>query len=278
MLATLIIVFREIIEAGLIVGIVLAASRGVARRGWFVSGGILAGIIGACLIAVFARAINAAMSGFGQEWFNVIVLSLAVAMLTWHNVWMARHGRDMAVQMKDIGEAVAHGRRTLSALAVVVAIAVLREGSEIVLFLYGIAIAGGESAFSMLLGGIFGLLLGASVSATMYLGLLKIPTRHLFRTTGILIALLAAGMASQATSFLQQAQVVTALDNPIWNSTWLISDGSLTGKVLHTLVGYTAHPTGLQLVVYAVTLAVIFTLMRLFGHTPKHPTTAARVA
>ena len=40
MLASLIIVFREVFEAGLIVGIVLAATRGVPRRGTFIAGGV----------------------------------------------------------------------------------------------------------------------------------------------------------------------------------------------------------------------------------------------
>ena len=49
----------------------------------------------------------------------------------------------------------------------------------------------------------------------------------------------------------------------------VLSDGSLTGKALHTLVGYADRPTGIQLIVYGATLATIFTLMRLFGHAPQ---------
>ncbi|MDE3016080.1 MAG: FTR1 family protein [Pseudomonadota bacterium] len=275
MLATIVIVFREIIEAGLVIGIVLAASRGVPRRGFWVTYGIMGGAIGACLVAVFAGSINAAMSGFGQEWFNVTVLLLAVLLLIWHNVWMARHGREIAVQMKAVGEAVARGQRSLLALAIVVGIAVLREGSEIVLFLYGIAVSGGESAVGMMASGAVGLALGAGLSALMYSGLLRIPTRHLFTVTGVLIALLAAGMAAQAAFFLQEAQVITSFDRIMWNSSWLVSDGSIAGKILHTLIGYTARPTEMQLMVYVTTLAIIFTLMRLFGHAPGHSRLAA---
>jgi len=275
MFATLIIIFREVIEAGLIVGIVMAATKGVPRRGLWVSYGIAGGIVGACVVAAFASTINSAMEGVGQEIFNVFVLSVAVLMLTWHNVWMARHGREIAIQMKNIGEAVAHGRRTLAALSVVVGIAVLREGSEIVLFLYGIAISGSDSAFSMALGGVIGLLFGVGLGALTYLGLLRIHSRHLFAVTGWLIALLAAGMAAQVVALLDQAQIATALNSTVWDSSWLLSDGSLAGKMLHTLIGYTAQPTLMQLITYIATLAIIFTLMRLFGHTPKHPQTAA---
>jgi high-affinity iron transporter len=270
MLATLLIVFREVIEAGLIVGIVMAATRGVRHRGLWVSYGMIAGIIGACLVAIFASQISAAMQGVGQEIFNACILAVAVVMLAWHNVWMARHGRDIAMHMKDVGEAVAHGRRSLMALAIVVSIAVLREGSEVVLFLYGIALSSDDSTFMMGLGGALGLLFGVALGAFTYLGLLKIPNRYLFAVTGWLIALLAAGMAAQAVAFLEQAQIVTGLNHVMWDSSWLLADGSLTGKTLHTLIGYTAQPTGMQLIVYLATLFIIFTLMRLFGHAPQH--------
>jgi high-affinity iron transporter len=275
MLATLLIVFREVIEAGLIVGIVLAATRGISGRGLWVSYGIFGGIVGACLVALFARSINAAMEGFGQEWFNVGVLSLAVIMLAWHNVWMARHGREIALHMKGVGEAVAQGRRSLTALSIVVAVAVLREGSEIVLFLYGIALSGSESLLMMGLGGAIGLALGGALGALTYLGLLKIPNRHLFAVTGWMLALLAAGMAAQAVVFLEQAGVVTSFSNIVWDTSAFIADGSIAGKTLHTLIGYTAQPTLMQLIVYVTTLAVIFTLMRLFGRAPAHPKPAA---
>lgn len=268
MLATLIIVFREVIEAGLIISIVMAATRGVSKRGVWVSYGVAGGVLGACIVAAFAGTISAAMEGMGQELFNVIILSLAVLMLTWHNVWMARHGREIALQMKHLGEAVVHGQRTLAALAVVVAVAVLREGSEVVLFLYGIAVSGGDSAFSMFTGGALGLIAGAILGVIMYSGLLRIHSRHIFSVTGWLIALLAAGMAAQAVAFLQQAGMVESLQQTVWNTSSILSDGSLLGKTLHTLIGYTDQPTQLQLLVYVATLAVIFTLMRLFGHAP----------
>jgi high-affinity iron transporter len=268
MLAALIIVFRETMEAGLVVGIVLAATRGIAGRGLWVGYGIGGGIIGACLVAAFARSISAALEGMGQEIFSAAILSLAVIMLIGHNVWMSRHGREMSAKMKSIGAAVVAGSCSFMALATVVGVSVLREGSEVVLFLYGIAIAGNDSTAMMITGGLAGLALGGATAALMYLGLLRIPPRHLFRVTTILLALLAAGMASQAIAFLQQAQVVDVLTHTVWNSSAFVSDASIPGKALHTLIGYTDRPTGMQLIVYAATLGVIYVLMRLFGQTP----------
>jgi high-affinity iron transporter len=275
MLATLIIVFREVIEAGLVVGIVLAATRGVERRSLWVGYGIMGGIAGACLVAAFASAISSAMEGVGQELFDATILLTAVFMLTWHNVWMARHGREIATHMKNIGEAVTTGNRSLLALSIVVGIAVLREGSEIVLFLYGIAVSGNEMAATMAVGGMLGLVLGIMLGVVTYFGLVRIPNRYLFTFTGWLITLLAAGMAAQAVAFLQQAQIVTAFSQVIWNTSRFLSESSLGGKVLHTLVGYTDRPTGMQLIVYSITLAAIFTLMRLFGNTATSRTELA---
>src|SRR5713101_9622652 len=124
MLAALNIVFREVIEAGLIVGIVLAATQGVPRRGRWISYGVIGGVAGACLVAAFAGAIADAMAGSGQELFNVAILLVAVMMLIWHNVWMARHGRQMVATMKMVGAEVAAGTRSLNALAIVVGVAV----------------------------------------------------------------------------------------------------------------------------------------------------------
>jgi high-affinity iron transporter len=269
MIAALIIVFREVIEAGLIVGIVLAVTTGIVRRGRWIAAGIAAGVAGATLVAVFANALSDALAGIGQEVFNASILALAVVMLSWHNIWMARHGRELAAHTKEIGEAVAAGSRSLAALAVVVGVAVLREGSEIVLFLYSLTLSGGASMWELLAGGVVGLLLGCAVSALTFFGLVKIPARYLFGVTTTLITFLAAGLAAQSVVFLQQGGLVTALNRTVWDTSYILRDSSLIGRVLHTLVGYTDQPSGMQAVVYAITLLIIFSLTRLLAPTKR---------
>jgi high-affinity iron transporter len=264
MLGALIIVFREVMEAGIIVGILLAVTTGVPGRGRWIAAGIGAGVAGATLLAVFAEQISSALAGIGQELFNAAVLAIAVVMLAWHNIWMARHGRELAAQMKEVGDAVAKGSRSLAAVAIVVAVAVLREGSEIVLFLYGLVIAGGSSTFGLVVGGFVGLLLGCGVSALTFLGLIKIPGRYLFGVTTFLITFLAAGLAAQSVVFLQQAGIATALEGTVWDTSSILSDTSLLGRVLHTLIGYTDQPSGMQLLVYGLTLIMIFGLTKVF--------------
>jgi len=267
MLASLLIVFREVLEAGLIVGIVLAATAGVARRGLWVAYGVAAGVFGASVVAAFAGELSSLFAGSGQELFNAAVLLLAVIMLTWHNVWMAGHGRAMAQNMKRVGAAVSAGDRPLAALAVVVGVAVLREGSEVVLFLYGIASQGGTTTASLLAGGALGLLAGAGVTAAMYFGLLAIPAGKLFSVTAWLITLLAAGMASQAALFLQQAGYFQFWLSGLWDTSWILPQGGqsaigLVGQMLHTLIGYSDSPDGLQIAAYLVTVAFIVGLTR----------------
>ena len=275
MLAALLIVFREVFEAGLVVGIVMAVTAGVAGRTAWIAGGVVAGVLGACVVALFTGGLSELFGGSGQEVFNAGILGFAVLMLTWHNVWMSRHGRELVAELRAAGEAVAAGSKSLLALAIVVAIAVLREGSEVVLFLYGVAAAQGGASWSMVVGGFVGLILGSSVCLLSYFGLIAIPTRYLFSVTSALIALLAAGMAAQAIAFLEQADIVTALDQTVWDTSWILSDSSLLGRALHTLIGYVDQPTAMQVVVYAATLGAIIVLMKLFAAPAvEHPRTA----
>src|SRR5580704_13636166 len=184
----------------------------------------------------------AAVNGIGQELFNATILFTAVAMLGWHNIWMNRHGRELAAAAATLGKAVVGGTRPLYALTLVVGIAVLREGSEIVLFLYGVAIVSAAGGLSMLAGGIVGLAGGAAMGALIYLGLLAIPLRRLFTVTSWLILLLAAGMASQGAAFLMQANLLPSLGNELWDTSSILSERSVLGLLLHVLIGYSAQP------------------------------------
>ncbi|RQR61457.1 iron permease [Burkholderia sp. Bp9125] len=265
MLSTALIVFREVLEAALVVSIVMAASKGAPRRGWWVGGGLAGGVVGASLIAAFADVISSWASGMGQEVFNAGVMFVAVLMLSWHSIWMSKHGREMAQHMTAVGRAVASGSKPLTGLAIVVGVAVLREGSEVVLFLYGIAAGDPGQVPQMAIGGVLGLLGGAGLGAAMYFGLLQIPLKRLFSVTNGLIVLLAAGMASQCAGFLLAAGLVPSWGDAVWDTSWLLKESSVVGKMLHTLIGYTARPAGIQIAAYLVTLVTIVVLARLIG-------------
>ncbi|MBS0546170.1 MAG: FTR1 family protein [Proteobacteria bacterium] len=277
MLAALLIVFREVLEAGLIVGIVLAATRGIAGRGTWIAGGIGGGVLGAALVAVFAGALSDAFSGSGQEVFNASILSIAVVMLGWHNIWMARHGREVAQQMKAMGQAVAIGTRSLLALAIVVMTAVLREGAEVVLFLYGIAASSNEGWLALLLGGVVGIGCGALVSWLLYRGLVAIPVGRLFAVTSWLVALLAAGLAGQAAALLAKVDLIPSWGFEIWDTSWLLDENSIAGRALRALIGYSDRPMGVQLAAYVTVLAALVIGARLIHRAPAGVTRPTEV-
>lgn len=262
MFAAAIVVFRESLEAALIVSIMAAATRGIPARTRWILGGLLAGVAGAAVVASSMEWISDMASGMGQEWFNIGILTLAVGMLAWHNIWMAVHGKEMAAQAASAARAVLDGSRERSVIFLVVALAVLREGSETVLFLYSMATSDEGGMRATLLGGGAGLGAGVLVGALLYGGLLRVPLRWFFAVTGVLVLLLAASMASQIARFLIQADVLPSWGAPLWDTSGMLSQSSALGSILHGLVGYDPQPAGMQMVFYALAVAVIYTGMR----------------
>ena len=254
--AVALLVFREVLEAALIISIVCAATRRVPQRGTFIVGGIGLGVAGALLVAQGADFIANLAGGAGQDVFNAGVLLSAVLMIGWHVIWMSRHGREMAQQMQAVGGAVKAGSRSLTVLLTVVALAVLREGSEVVLFLYGMA-AGGVGAAGFASGITFGISGGALMGFALYFGLLRIPLKHFFAATNAMLMLLAAGLASSAAGFLVQSDLLPAWGSRVWDTSHLLSDDSVLGRTVGILVGYKAAPAGIQVVFYLTTLALL---------------------
>ncbi|WP_210547260.1 FTR1 family protein [Rhodoferax sp. PAMC 29310] len=270
MFAAALIVFRESLEASLIISIMLAATRGMPGRGRWIVGGVLAGLTGAALVASSMEVISNMASGMGQELFSVGVLTIAVGMLAWHNIWMSVHGREMAAQAQNAARAVKDGTRAQSVIFIVVALAVLREGSETVLFLYSLATSGADGLRTTVSGGLTGLAGGALVGGLLYAGLLRVPLRWFFSVTGVFVLLLAASMASQVARLLIQADFLPSLGAPLWDTSAILSQSTPVGTVLHGLIGYDAQPAGMQIVFYVVVLIAISVGMRLAR--PKTPT------
>lgn len=261
MLAASIIVLRESFEAALLIGIIAAATRSIAKRGRWIAAGILAGLAGACVVAALTERIAMLFEGAGQELFNVLVLSVAVILLGWHNIWMSAHGADLAAGAKRVGREIDDGRRSLSAILTLIAIAVLREGSESVLFLYGLMSSSDTTVLSIATGATLGLLMGVALGVVLYIGMLKIPMRWFFSVTSALILLIAAGMASRIAQFLIQADLLPGLASPLWDLSPVLPTDSVAGGVLRALVGYDAAPAGMQVLFYAATLLAIVTGM-----------------
>ncbi len=265
MFATAVIVFREVLEAALIIGILAAATRGLPHRKIWLAGGVVVGLLGAGVVAAFTDVIGDWASGVGQELFNATVLGIAVLMLAWHSIWMSSHGAALAASAKSVGKSIQDGKSACSILLVIVGLAVLREGSETVLFLYGISASNPDGQSSMVLGGIIGVLSGVTLGYILYAGLLRIPLRWFFTATGLLVLLLAAGMASQSAHFLIQADIIPSLAAPLWDSSAILSESSVPGMLLHGLIGYDSRPAGMQVAFYLVALVFIAGGMKWVG-------------
>ena len=255
MFATALIVFRETLEAALFVGIMAAATRGLEGRSRWLTAGVLIGISGALALAAGAEHISALADGVGQDLVNASILMVALVMLTWHCVWISNQGAQAAAQTRALGASFKQGRRAPWALMTVVALSVLREGAETVLFVAGYASGAGSTG--TVAGALAGVLSGSAAGAIIYLGLSRIPVQRMFSVTNVLILLLAASIASQLARALSQAGLVNLWGQPLWDTSSLLRVDSPVGTLAHALVGYEAQPTGLQLAFYALALLTI---------------------
>ena len=265
-----IIFFREILEVAVILTVIMAAARGVKGRNFWVSVGLLGGITGSLIVAYFTDAIADMAEGMGQEIFNAIILYVAVGMISWTVIWMSVHARKVVANLKEVAGKVQEGELPLTALAVVIALCVWREGSEIALFMYGIASTTDEPVINLVIGSLAGGGAAAIIGLAIYFGLLKLSIKHFFRATEWLLILLACGLSMQATGYLVAADVLPAIVYQLWDSSHILTQDSLVGQVLHALVGYSARPSAMQLIAYGLTLASILGAMHVIKakHTP----------
>lgn len=252
MIGALIIVFREVLEAALVIGVVAAAVQGLPHRARRVSYGVALGVAGASLVAAALGVISEFEDGRGQELLQASVLLLAGLMLIWHNLYMARHGREVTAKLKTIGSEVLSGAAPVTMIVGVTAIAVMREGSEVALFLYALA-AGGTTKLGLLLGGVLGLACGVVVGYLIFLGLSRISVRRLFQVSGWIVLFIAAGMIASAAMYLVNIGYLPPLVEHVWNTQGLLSGASLLGRSLNALAGYTPSPSLMQVLVWLAT-------------------------
>ncbi len=260
MISSLVIVFREMLEMVLVVGVLLAATRGLAGSRLWIGLGAFGGLLGAAFFGVFMEQMEASFNGDGEFLFNAVILSMASAMIAWTVFWMSKYGREMSQRMNQVGSSVKAGDLPFTALAVVALSAVMREGSEAAFFLFGAAQGISEDGWSMLIGGVMGAGVALIIGSLLYLGLVRIPLKQLFSVVGWLLMLLAAGMASQAAANLIMIGWLPPLVDPLWNSSALLSSDSMLGELLHVLVGYEDQPSALQVIVFALSLAIMAVL------------------
>jgi high-affinity iron transporter len=201
--------------------------------------------------------LSAWAEGVGQDMVTTAILVLALLMLAWHCIWVSTQSYQMTQTAKQLGRSAVQGERTLWALAIAVALSVLREGAETILFVSGLVAGSTEGQGAMLINVVLGLSCGGMVGWLIYTSLGKIKPQRLFAVTNTLMVLLAGSLASQLAKTLNQANWLVALDESAWNVAAWLPNESLLGMILHGVLGFDPNPSWLQLVFYVTTTLLI---------------------
>lgn len=257
MIASMVIVFREMLEMVLVIGVLMAATRNLpGSRIWILFGSAI-GLLGAVFFGLFMEQMEDAFEGDGEFLFNAVLLLLASTLIAWTVLWMSRHGREASQRMQQVGKSVDSGELPFLSLAVVSMAAVMREGSEAAFFLLGASQGIASDGWDMLLGGTLGAVAAVVLGTLLYLGMIRIPMKALFSVVGWMLMFLAAGMASQAALNLVLIGWLPAIVDPLWSSAALLSQESLMGELLHVLIGYDDAPSAMQVMVFMLSLTLM---------------------
>ena len=277
----LFIVWRESVEALLVVGILYTWLRATpeGKRGLpYLWGGVAAGLGLAVALALVLLGVSSWLSDEGQEWFQAIMSLAACALVVQMVVWMKKHGRTLKGELES-GARTSVANDNWWGLLVLVAIAVAREGSETVVFLYGTVSAGqgGNDMLMLALAGLAGFAVALLTFWLLQLGGKLITWRRFFLVTEILLLLLAGSLLVGGLDHLISLDVLPTIVDPVWDSSWLLSDSTGFGKVLADFAGYRALPALISVLLWVAYWIVVWALLRWVGGKPA-PAPAARGA
>ncbi|CAB3853122.1 FTR1 family iron permease [Achromobacter mucicolens] len=277
----LFIVWRESVEALLVVGILYTWLRATpeGKRGLpYLWGGVAAGLALAVALALVLLGVSSWLSDEGQEWFQAIMSLAACALVVQMVVWMKKHGRTLKGELES-GARASVANDNWWGLLVLVAIAVAREGSETVVFLYGTVSAGegGSDMLMLAVAGVAGFAVALLTFWLLQLGGKLITWRRFFFVTEILLLLLAGSLLVGGLDHLISLDVLPTLVDPVWDSSWLLSDSTGVGKVLADFAGYRALPALTSVLLWVAYWIIVWALLRWAGGRPA-PVAAARGA
>lgn len=251
------ITFREGVEVALLLGIMMAVTQKVQNSRIYIITGVMLGVITAFLFAFFTKSISLSLSGVGDEIFNSAVILLTVFMICCTIVWMRSFVQETKLDLNEASVEINKGYTSRFVLISMVATTILREGVEIMLLIYSIASIQPVDMDSYLLGLAIGAMTGLLFGILIYWGLLQLTGKYVFKVSSIFLAFIAAGLAAEAASILTSSGIIDVFVDEVWDSSWLIDDKSIAGRLLNTAIGYYARPNGMQLIFYCTTLCVI---------------------
>ncbi|MBI4342675.1 MAG: FTR1 family protein [Candidatus Omnitrophica bacterium] len=260
-MATLVIVFREALEAGLIVGIILTVMARLRAMRYSPAVWLsVAAAVGASFLAGWGLSrMTQAMQGRWETIIEGVISLAACGVLTYMVFWMDRQARRIRPEIETRIEA-AVSREELSAFILLPFLAVFREGAETVLFLKAVAMQ--SSGAVSLAGGLLGASLAVGVTAAIFLGGRRVPLKPLFQSTGVLLLLIAAGLLAYGLHELEELGWVPGLISPVWNINHMLNEKEGLGAFLKALFGYNGNPSLTEVAAYLTYLAVVLTALR----------------
>src|SRR6202795_1975436 len=265
---------REGVEAGLLVSIICAYLARTGNRRHFPRVFLGAGLAGA-LSAVLGVLLYVTVGSFQapyEQAFEASTLLLAAAVVTWMLFWMRRQAASVKSQLQAaVDRALNEG--SVTALAVLAFVAVLREGMETSLFLVGQAASADQGAPAVLVGAIVGLAVAALLGVGFYEGSRRIHLATFFRWTGIGLVFIAGGLVAKAAHELIEISVVTIGNGILFDLSSVLphepAGGNILGQFLHVVFGYTSTPEVTTFVAWLTYIVVVMALfLRPVGRIP----------
>ncbi len=241
---------------------------------------IWAGVISALVLAVAVGALlYVSVKTYAgtrlQSMIESALYLIAIVVLTMMTMWMSKHSKDIPGALRSAAglalESKTHSRGL--ALFLVAFQAILREGLEAMVFTLAILFSSGVGAAS------FGAALGTLAALVLAYGIYRLGLRfniaRAFRVLGVALLVFAGALVVDLVEDLQSLGWVTFFAHPLWNTTTYLSEGSNLGDVAHTLLGYAARPTPLELLAWSlylgITLSIFIRATR--RHRPQRPST-----
>jgi len=268
MLAGFLLSLREGLEAALIIGIVLSVLHKLKRTDLnrTVWSGVILAVTMSVTVAVTLMLLGMEFEGRGEQIFEGTAMLMAAGVLTWMIFWMQRSAVNLRAEIEAKTRDALRGQ-TAGSLFVLAFLAVFREGVELALFL--LAVEKTTSPFQTLIGSLSGLAGAAVLGWMLFNSTRKMNLHSFFQVTNILLIIFAAGLVAVGVHEFNEARIIPALVDPIWNLNGILSDKSELGLLLKALLGYNGDPSLSEVLAYMAYLSGVGTYILLSSRKLK---------
>jgi high-affinity iron transporter len=262
MIASLLLSLREGVEAALIIGIVLAVLGKTKQKELRAS--VWQGAVTAIVISIFAGLvftwIGAEFTGRGEQIFEGTAMIIAVIFLTWMIVWLKQQSGSMGKRLEAEVNKASRLLGSRSALFGLSFLAIGREGFELVLFLTAIQMT--AHGFQTIFGAVLGLAVAAVFGWVMFTSSKRLNLRYFFGITNVLLVLFAAGMLARGVHEFNEAGIIPAVVEQVWNINPIVDESRSFGQFLVALFGYNGDPSLTEILAYGLYLISAFLYLK----------------